>query len=190
MAIDTDITRILQSASRGNRSGLDRLMPLIYDELRRVAGGVLQGERSDHTLSATALANEAYLRLIDQSRVDWHDRAHFFAIASRLIRRILIDHARARARLRRGGGVRPVPLDAALDVSGPIPDEQVLALEEALETLAVEHPQAAETVTMRFYGGLTVAEAADVQGTSASTVERQWRFARAWLYRRMSAGEN
>lgn len=181
-----DITEILVDASRGSRTALDQLMPLVYDELRRLASGHLQGERVDHTLSATALANEAYLRLIDQTRVDWQNRAHFFAIASRFIRRILIDHARTRNRLRRGGGEHPSSLDEALDIPEAMPDDQLLALDEALDTLAAEHPDAAEIVTLRFFGGLTIPETAEVRGTSSSTVDRQWRFARAWLFRRLS----
>jgi RNA polymerase sigma factor (TIGR02999 family) len=186
MTPSADVTETLVNASCGSRTAMDRLMPLVYDELRRLAGGQLSGERADHTLSATALAHEAYLRLIDQTRVNWQNRAHFFAIASLSIRRILVDHARARGRLRRGGGEHPVPLDEALDVPGAFPDDRLLALDEALALLAGEHPDAAEIVTLRFFGGLTVPEVAEVRGVSASTVERQWRFARAWLYRRLS----
>lgn len=188
MPADTDVTRILVNASQGNRSAVDRLMPLVYEELRRLAASRLQEERSDHTLSATALAHEAYLRLIDQNRVNWQSRAHFFAIAAKSIRRILVDHARARGRARRGGGVRPLALDEALNVAGAAPDDRLLALEDALEALAAEHPEAAEIVTLRYFGGLTVPEAAEVRGVSASTIERTWRFARAWLFDRLSEG--
>lgn len=186
MTDSTDITQILVAASRGSRTAMDRLMPLVYEELRRLAGRQLKAERAGHTLSATALAHEAYLRLIDQKRVNWQNRVHFFAIASRSIRRILIDHARARGRHRRGGGKSPLPLEEALDVPGTFPDDRLLALDEALDTLATEQPDAAEIVALRFFGGLTVPEVAEVRGVSASTVERQWRYARAWLYRRLS----
>lgn len=186
MTSSADITEILVRASQGSRTAMDCLMPLVYDELKRLAGGQLRGERADHTLSATALAHEAYLRLVDQTRVNWQNRAHFFAIASRSIRRILVDHARSRGRQRRGSGNRPLPLEEALDVPESFPDERLLALDEALDLLAAEQADAAEVVALRFFGGLTVSEVAEVRGVSASTVERQWRFARAWLYRRLS----
>jgi RNA polymerase sigma factor (TIGR02999 family) len=173
---------MLCEARGGDRAAFDRLLPLVYDELRRLAQARLRAERPDHTLQATALAHEVYLKLIDQSRVAWRDRAHFFAIAARAIRRILVDHARTRHREKRGGGARKLSLDEALTVPAAAPDTDLLALDEALERLASVEPEKAAVVELRFFGGLTAEETAEALGISLSTVERYWRYARAWLY--------
>jgi RNA polymerase sigma factor (TIGR02999 family) len=185
MDTPADVTQILKAASDGNREALDRLLPLVYDELRRLAQHHLADERADHTLQATALVHEAYMRLIDQKRVVWQNRAHFFAVASQAIRRILVDHARAREAARRGGGAERLPIDAALDAAIAMPGTQILALNAALTRLADDEPDKARIVEMRFFGGLTNEEIAEVIGASLSTIERQWRFARAWLYREL-----
>jgi RNA polymerase sigma factor (TIGR02999 family) len=163
-------------------------MPLVYDELRGLAERLLRNERPGHTLQPTALVHEAYLRLIDQTRVRWQGRAHFFALASCTIRRILVDHARGARRVKRGGGRLRLSLNEDLV---PTEDGQLdlIALDDALSTLAADHPDQARIVEMRFFGGLTIAETATVLGVSASTVEREWRFARAWLYRALTDAE-
>ena len=182
----TDFTEILRAASGGDEKALDRLMPLVYEHLRQMAGRQLARERPDHTLQATALVHEAYLRLVDQTRVEWQSRAHFYAIAAQSIRRILIDHARARVRVRRGGGALHIPIEDAAAISGPERSEDVLALDAALTRLAESDPLRARIVELRFFGGLSNAEVAAVLGTSVSTIERHWRFARAWLFREIS----
>jgi RNA polymerase sigma factor (TIGR02999 family) len=177
-----DVTRMLLDWSQGNQEALDRLMPLVYDELRRLARRCLRREPSGHTLQATALVNEAYLKLIQQSDVQWQNRAHFFAIAARLMRRILVDHARRHQASKRGGMVHRLPLDEALDV----PEAQevdLIALEEALIELARLDPEQCRIVELRFFGGLTVEEIAEVLGVSISTVKREWIMAKAWLFR-------
>lgn len=189
MTGSSDVTQILKDASGGNRDALDRLLPLVYHELRRLAQRHLDGERGDHTLQATALVHEAYLRLIDQRRVEWKNRAHFFAIASQAIRRILIDHARARGAARRGGGAEKLPIEAALDIAPEQTPAELVALDDALTRFATNEPEKARIVEMRFFGGLTNEEVAAVTGTSLSTVERQWRFARAWLFRDLRGAE-
>jgi RNA polymerase sigma factor (TIGR02999 family) len=183
-----DVTIWLREVSGGDRRHADRLFPVLYGELRRLAQSHLARERSDHTLQATALVNEAYLRLVDQTSADWKSRAHFMAVASQAIRRILIDHARGRARAKRGGGDGKLPLEAALHVAGEMNDTALVDLDRALEKLARAHPENARVVTMRYFGGLTVDEIAEVEGSSRSTVERAWRFARAWLQRELEAG--
>jgi len=189
MATSSDVTQMLKEASGGDRDALDRLLPLVYDELRRVAQRHLEDERDGHTLQATALVHEAYFRLIDQKRVEWRNRAHFFAVASQAIRRILIDHARARRAERRGGGAEKLPIEAALQIAPEQTPDHLLALDDALSRLAEDEPDKARIVEMRFFGGLTHEEIAAVIGTSLSTVERQWRFARAWLFRDLQGAE-
>jgi RNA polymerase sigma factor (TIGR02999 family) len=181
-----DFTVRLRELSRGDGCIVDELFPVLYDELRRLAQSHLSRERPDHTLQATALVHEAYLRLVDQTRADWKSRAHFMAVASQAIRRILIDHARGRGRARRGGGAVKLPLEAALGVGGEAGDEALVDLDRALEKLAATAPDKARIVTMRYFAGLTVDEIAEVEGVSRSTVERAWRFARAWLFRELS----
>jgi RNA polymerase sigma factor (TIGR02999 family) len=162
-------------------------MPLVYDELRRVARQSLRHERSGHTLQPTALVNEAYLKLVDLHRLQWQDRAHFFAVSAQLIRRILVDHARRHAAAKRGGGVRPVTLEA-LREPGLEPELNVVALDDTLSRLAMLDARQARLVELRFFGGLNVAETAEVLGISSATVKREWRTAKAWLYRELRAG--
>jgi RNA polymerase sigma-70 factor, ECF subfamily len=181
-----DLTTTLRSAGNGDREAVDALLPLVYDELRRLAESHLQRERDDHTLQATALVHEAYMKMIDQSRVQWRDRAHFFALASQAIRRILVDHARGRGRKKRVGNrqrlsLNEVPALEPADVAGLQAD--LVDLDDALTRLAQEHPEKARVVEMRFFGGLTTEECADVLGVTTRTVERHWTYARAWLYR-------
>jgi len=160
-------------------------MPLVYDEFRALAAHHLAGERKNHTLQPTALVHEAYLRLIDQTRVDWQGRTHFFAIGSQAIRRVLIDHARGKARAKRGGGMARVTLDDAIALA-PQRDEDLLALDEALEKLEKLDPRQAKVVEMRFFGGMTVEEVAEALGVSKRTVEGEWTMARAWLLRELT----
>jgi RNA polymerase sigma factor (TIGR02999 family) len=181
----TEITRILKSWSGGNREAVDDLIPLVYDELHKVAAQYLRRQRSDHTLQPTALVNEAYLKLIDISNVNWHDRAHFFAVASQTMRHILVDHARAQMREKRGGGVvQKLSLDEAVSFSKD-KDVDVLLLDEALRELATIDEQQCKIVELRFFGGLTVEETAVVLKISPATVKREWRIAKAWLFKKM-----
>lgn len=159
-------------------------MPLVYAELRRLAGARLRGERADHTLQATAIVHEAYIRLVDQTRVEWRNRAHFFAIAARLIRRILVDHARRRQADKRGGGNVRVTLDEQL-VAPAMRDLDLVALDDAMRELAEMDPELAGLVELRFFGGLTIRETAESLGVSPATVKREWATARAWLHRRI-----
>ena len=175
-----DVTLLLTRLKDGDRGALDRLMPLVHDELRRLARAHMRRERADHTLQATALAHEAYMRMVDLDRIDWRDRAHFFAVAAGVMRRILIDHARKRRAARRGGGAPHVPLEEGLRLAADRPDELV-DLDEALERLAALDTRQARIVELRFFGGLSVEEAAVVLGVSPRTVKREWAVARAWL---------
>jgi RNA polymerase sigma factor (TIGR02999 family) len=182
-----DITRLLQQASGGRRDALDHLFPLVYDELRRLARAKLRMERVGHTLNATSLVHEAYLKLVDQDRVEWHSRAHFFAVASLAMRRILVNHAKGRSRAKRGGDSEPVPLDTADELSGVDPiftdDEaaELVALDAALGRLQDFNPRGADVVQYRFFGGLVHQEIAEVTGVSEVTVRRRWAAAKAWL---------
>lgn len=180
-----EITRILKSWSGGNREAVDDLIPLVYDELHKVAAQYLRRQRSDHTLQPTALVNEAYLKLIDISNVNWQDRAHFFAVASQTMRHILVDHARAQAREKRGGGAQKLSLDEAISLSKE-KEVDVLSLDEALHQLAAIDEQQSKIVELRFFGGLTVEETAVVLKISPATVKREWRIAKAWLYGKIS----
>ncbi|MGI8481347.1 MAG: sigma-70 family RNA polymerase sigma factor [Chthoniobacterales bacterium] len=177
-----DITLILSEWSAGNAEAAERLMPLVYQELRRLARQHLQRERSDHTLQPTALVHEAYLRLVDQSRVSWQNRAQFFGVAAQLMRRILVDHARAHAAEKRGGNVEYVLLDEA---AAPAEERPVnlLALDDALTQLASLDSRKSRIVELRFFGGLTVEETAEAMGLNSATVRRDWTFAKAWLHR-------
>ena len=174
------ITQLLLAWGQGNEAARDQLIPLIYDELRRLARKHLRRERPGHTLQTSALVNEAYLRMAGQS-VSWQGRAHFFGIAARLMRQILVDHARLRDNAKHGGDWRRVSLDAA-DV-GQDQSADILALDEALQALAQMSPQQSRIIELRFFGGLTIEETAEVLGVSHSTIEREWRVARAWLWR-------
>ncbi len=183
---DETIRDLLQRLDEGDRGANERLYPLVYDELRRMARGQLRGERAGHTLQATALANEAYLRLVGQEKMGARSRAHFLAIAGQAMRRILIDYARKRASEKRGGKDQRVDFEDVLDVAGVEPSTGWLSLEDALKRLETEHPEKVRVVEMRFFAGLTHEEIAEVMGVSVRTIERSWAFARAWLYRELS----
>lgn len=181
------VTQLLIQCSDGNREAFDALLPLVYDELRRLAGYYLNRERSDHTLQSTALVHEAYLRLVDQTHVRWQNRAHFFAIASQMIRRILVDYARGHRTTKRGGGAVKLQLDDALGVPGKT-DLELVALDDCLNSLAELDPKQARIVELRFFGGLSIEETAEVMQSSPATVKREWSSARAWLFREMQRG--
>jgi len=178
-------TTLLLAWGRGDETALDQLIPLVHDELRQLARRHMAGERPGHTLQATALVNEAYLRLIEVNQVRWQNRAHFFAMASRVMRRILVDAARARGYQKRGGGAEKVSLDEALLVSGE-PRQDLIALDDALNALAVFDLRKSQVVEMRFFGGLSVEETAEALHVSADTVMRDWRLAKVWLVRELS----
>jgi RNA polymerase sigma factor (TIGR02999 family) len=182
-----DVTRLLQAWSRGECSALDRLVPLVYRELHLRARRCMAGERAQHSLQTTALVHEAYLKLVGPSPVDWENRGHFFAVAARVMRRILVDHARARRSLKRGGEARPVELDEQLLVAGG-PDRDLVSLDDALRVLAALDERKVRVVEMRFFGGLSVEETAEVLGVSPQTVLRDWRLAKVWLLREMKRG--
>ncbi len=185
MGAISDTSLILAELGRGDPTAADRLMPLVYSELRGLAERYLQRERTDHTLQATALVHEAYLRLVDQSRVDWKSRAHFFAVAAEMIRRVLVDHARRHRAAKRGGTVRRVGLDERLG-SEDHDRIDLLALDEALDELATLNDRHRRVVELRFFGGLTVEESAHVLDVSPETVRADWRMARAWLHDRIN----
>jgi RNA polymerase sigma factor (TIGR02999 family) len=174
------VTQLLERWNRGDRSALDELTPLVYNELRHVADAYLRRERPDHTLQATALVNEAYVRLIGQRHGRWDGRKHFYGIAARLMRQVLVEHARKHNAEKRGGGRVAVTLDHYREVS-PTPDVDVLAVHQALERLARFDAQQALIVELRFFGGLSIEEAAESLGVGHATVEREWAMARAWL---------
>jgi RNA polymerase sigma-70 factor (ECF subfamily) len=176
-----DVTVLLAQLTKGNEEAAARLIPLVYDELRRLAGGYMRRERSDHTLQATALVHEAYLKLVEQRSVDWQSRAHFLGIAAQMMRRILIDHARGHLREKRGGGRRAVPIDDAL-VFAPEQSLELIKLDHALQRLTKLDPRQGKIVELRFFGGLTVEQTADVLGISEKTVKREWSMAKAWLH--------
>ena len=178
------VTELLRAWGDGDDSALERLTPLVEAELRRLARAYMRRERRDHTLQATALVNEAFLRLTDARRVHWQDRAHFLAISARLMRRVLVDHARSRGYRKRGGGVERVTLDEGL-VASPEPAVDVLALDRALEALAEADVRKSRVIELRFFGGLSVEETAEVLHVSADTVKRDWRLAKLWLLREL-----
>lgn len=177
----TEVTLLLRQAANGNKEAAARLIPLVYDELHRVARLRLRAERSDHTLQPTALVHEAYLKLVVQRNANWQNRAHFFAMASQLMRRILVDYARGRLRAKRGGKQHKLPLDRVLIISWGRCDE-LIALDESLERLSKLDHRQCRIVELRFFGGLSVDEVAKVLGVSAKTVKREWSTAKAWLY--------
>jgi RNA polymerase sigma-70 factor (ECF subfamily) len=181
------VTKLLKAWSEGDREALDRLVPLVYAELKRRAGAQLARERGSHTLQPTALVHEAFLRLVDQRSARWQNRAQFFAVAAQLMRRILVDHARARAADKRGGDAVRISLDDAGDASTS-PEPDVLLLNQALERLARLDERQARVVELRYFGGLTVEEVAAVLEVSQITVKRDWAMARAWLYRELTSG--
>jgi RNA polymerase sigma-70 factor (ECF subfamily) len=178
------ITQLLLKWSEGDSSAREKLMPLVYDELRRLAWAYLRRERGNHTLQPTALVNEAYLRLVDQQNVEWQNRAQFFGLAARLMRNILVDHARSHQAVKRGGQHYSVSLSRADQVSEQ-PEIDLVALHEALERLATNDQQKGDIVELRFFGGLTIEETAEVLEISHATVERDWKLARAWLRREL-----
>ena len=176
------VTEFLRAWSDGDRAALDNLTPIVYDELHRLARRYMKGERPGHSLQATALVNEAYMRLVDYKNMQWQNRAHFFAVSAQLMRRILVDHAR-RHNLKRGGGVQHVSLDDTAIISGER-DADLVALDDAMNLLAELDPRKVQVVEMRFFGGLSVEETAEVLKVSTVTVMRDWSTAKAWLYRR------
>jgi RNA polymerase sigma factor (TIGR02999 family) len=178
------VTQLLRAWSNGDEAALERLIPLVEAELRRLARGYMRRERRDHTLQVTALINEAFVRLTDARQVRWQDRAHFLGISARLMRRVLVDHARARGYQKRGGEARRVELDEALMVS-PGLSVELLALDRALEELAAADPRKAQVIELRFFGGLSVEETAEALHVSTDTVKRDWRIARLWLLREL-----
>jgi len=183
-----EITRLLEEWSRGDRSALDRLIPLVHAELRRIARRQMSQERAGHTLQATALVNEAYVRLAGDAGQRWQNRAHFFAVCAQVMRHVLIDHARSRAREKRGGALQRVSLEgaAALAEGG---EAELLALDEALARLEEFDRQKARVVELRYFAGLGIEETAEALGVSPTTVRREWRRAKAWLYRALAEEE-
>jgi RNA polymerase sigma factor (TIGR02999 family) len=179
------VTQLLVAWADGDKAALDQLMPIVYEELRRLARQYMRRERAGHTLQTTALVNEAYLRLIDQSRAHWQNRTHFFAVAAQLMRRILVDHARTRVRVKRGGSQPKASLDEAVVLSDA-PTVDLLAIDEALERLAALDERKSRIVELRFFGGLSIEETAEVLKISPGTVMHDWTLAKAWLYRALS----
>jgi len=183
------ITQLLKQWQAGNEAALETLMPLVYNELKRLAGSYLRRERPDHTLQSAGLVNEAYLRLVDQTQINWQNKAHFFGIAAQMMRRILVDHARRHKAFKRGAGMPALALDqAALPAQSESMD--LLGLDEALEKLEKIDPQQSKIVELRFFAGLSIEDAANVLGISPATVKRDWAAARAWLYREVGARRN
>lgn len=186
MSADTEnVTQLLQDWSKGNQQALEELLPLIYNELRQLAHNFLYRERPGHTLQTTALVHEAYLKLIDQKDSRWQNRSHFFAIAAQAMRRILIDSARRHVAMKRGGPQEKLSLDEAPDISLE-PNARLLALDEALRALAEIDPDQSRIVELRYFGGLTIEETAEVMKTSPATVKREWAMARAWLHQALT----
>jgi len=184
-----EVTRLLLAWNQGDESALEKLVPQVYQELRRLAKRQMRGEHPDHTLQTTALINEAYLRLVDLRNIQWQNRAHFFALCARLMRRILVDFARSRHYAKRGGGAHPVSLDRSLVVS-PAHSTDLVAVDDALKALTKVDARKAQVVELRFFGGLTVEETAEVLKVSPETVQRDWELAKAWLLRELSQGRS
>lgn len=182
---ENEVTQLLQRWSHGNRDALADLLPLVYDELRRLAASYMRFESPGHTLQPTAVVHEAYMRLIQQREVHWKSRAHFFGIAAQMIRRILVDHVRATRAQKRGSGFAALSLDEALGV-GEQKSWEIIALDDALKTLAQMDPQQAKIVELRFFAGLSIEETASLVGVSPATVKRDWVSAKAWLFRQLS----
>jgi RNA polymerase sigma factor (TIGR02999 family) len=191
---DHDVTALLRAWARGERAALDELLPLVYGELRRQAARCLRAQPAGHTLQPTALVHEAYLRLVDRdgTGADWQDRCHFFAVAARVMRSVLVDHARARRTAKRGGGAHALTLDAAAAAAAAErssdPGVDVELLDEALTRLATLDPRQARVVELRYFAGLSIGEVAEALGVSHATVEREWKTARLWLRRELEAG--
>jgi RNA polymerase sigma factor (TIGR02999 family) len=182
----TDVSQLLRAWSDGDRLALDRLTPIVYEELRRLARRYMRGERAGHSLQTTALVNEAYVRLVDYKCMQWQNRAHFFAVSAQLMRRILVEHAR-RQNLKRGGDVQHVSLEQAAVIGGD-GGEDLVALNDALNRLAEIDLRKAQVIELRFFGGLSVPETAEVLKVSSVTVMRDWTTAKAWLYRELTSG--
>jgi RNA polymerase sigma factor (TIGR02999 family) len=183
-ASSQNITRLLLDWRNGDQTALDRLMPLVYEELRRMANHYMRNERRGHTLQTSALVNEAYLRLVDHENIEWQNRAHFFGVAAQAMRRILVDHARSRNYQKRGGGAQQVSLDEAMTLAGDRAAE-LLALDDALRELARMDERKSRVVELRYFGGLSLEETAEALGISIPTVTRDWNTAKAWLMREM-----
>jgi RNA polymerase sigma-70 factor (ECF subfamily) len=183
------ITNLLLAWGRGEQAALDKLTPLVYAELRRIAHRQMGRERVNHTLQATALVNEAYLRLVDVKDVSWENRSHFFAMSAHLMRRILVDLARSRGYQKRGGGVQKITLDEAM-IGGQEKGRELIALDDALKTLATKDARKAQVIELRFFGGLNVQETAEALKVSEETVLRDWKLAKAWLGREMRRTDN
>jgi RNA polymerase sigma factor (TIGR02999 family) len=183
-----DVTQLLLAWGQGEETALDKLTTLVYQELHRIAQRYMGGQRPGHTLQTTALVNEAYLKLVDYDRVQWRDRAHFFAVSAQVMRRILVDSARARNTQKRGGKAQELTLDEALVMSKP-PGQELLDLDEALKNLAAFDPRKERVVELRFFGGLTVKETAEVLKVSPDTVMRDWRLAKMWLLRELEGDQ-
>jgi RNA polymerase sigma-70 factor (ECF subfamily) len=188
MTESADVTALLARASGGDSRAADELLPLVYEKLRTLARELMVQERPDHTLQPTALVHEAYLKLIDQTRAHWRDRAHFFSVAALALRRILVDHARGHERAKRGGGRTKLQLDEGL-IAAYEQTVDLLGLDDALARLAQQDAQRARVVELRFFAGLSTDETAAVLNVSTRTVERQWRYARAWLFRELNDDE-
>jgi len=185
----TEITQLLQKWQEGNNEALETLMPLVYAELKRLAGSYLQRERPDHTLQSAALVNEAYLRLVDQTQTQWQNKAHFFGIAAQMMRRILADHARGHNAAKRGAGMPELELNEAV-AQAQTKSVDLLDLEEALQKLEKLDAQQGKIVELRFFGGLSIEDTANVLGISPATVKRDWAAARAWLFREVGARQD
>jgi RNA polymerase sigma factor (TIGR02999 family) len=181
-----DVTELLSAWSAGDPDAFDRVMPLVFDELHRIAARHLAGERSDISLQATGLVNEVCLRLLGWDRIHWQNRSHFFGVSAQMMRRVLVDLARRRSAQRRGGSIIQHLSFEGLDLPASQPDEDLVAVDEALDALAVEDPRKARVVELRFFGGLTAEETAEALGVSVRTVHTDWAFARAWLYRALT----
>jgi len=185
MSSSENVSQLLVKWGEGDQAALDKLMPLVYSELRRLAGNYLRRERQNHTLQPTALVNEAYLKLIDQKSARWQNRAHFYGVAAQLMRRILVDHARQHQAAKRGGPSQERLSITSVGQLGEKPDLDLLALHEALEELKTFDPQQERIVELRYFGGLSIEETAEVMGIGHATVERDWKMARAWLRRKL-----
>ncbi len=181
-----EVTQLLSDARQGAPGAHDQLFSIVYSELRRIAANYMRRERADHTLQATALVHEAYMQLVDQTRVNWQSRAHFFGVAAQLMRRILVDHARNQGAQKRGGNAQVLNIEDSIGIAS-VPEVAFDELDEALNRLQQLDPDQAKLVELRFFGGLTVEEAAEVMGISTATVEREWRMARAWLHQQLTA---
>jgi RNA polymerase sigma factor (TIGR02999 family) len=182
----SEVTQMLIELTDGNQEVVNRILPHIYDELKRLASSYLRRERSDHTLQPTALVHEAYMKLIDQKRVRWQNRAHFFGIAAQVMRRILMDHARKHQAGKRGGEAEKLPIEEEILVVSHDRSAELVALDDALHTLAEMDEHKARIVELRYFGGLSIEETAEVMGVSVPTINRQWRMAKAWLYSQLA----